>query len=103
VSSPGGFTYITAVPTVNADITGIRLMPNLVQNNALLRVVSRRAMAIKYVVVDGRGRQVMQFRQQVTNGTNDMQLSLQQLAAGTYWIIGTTDKGKLEPVRFIRL
>nr|MBA2746582.1 T9SS type A sorting domain-containing protein [Flavisolibacter sp.] len=93
----------TSIPNVNADITSVVLMPNVVNNSTTLRVTATRTMKINWNVVDMNGKVVMQFDNMVGAGQNDLQLRLAHLAAGNYYLMGTTQKGRLETVKFIRL
>ncbi len=99
----GGINFPTAVPNVDADVTSVVLMPNVVNDLALLRVKTQRTTKVEWTVVDGNGRVVMAFSRQVFAGQNDIQLHLGRLAAGTYQLVGTTEKGRVQAVRFIRL
>ncbi|MER3464568.1 MAG: hypothetical protein C4329_09355, partial [Chitinophagaceae bacterium] len=93
----------TAIPTVTADITETVLMPNTVESSTVLRVKANKTTKINWQIVDSKGRVVMQFTQTVQAGTNDLPLQLRQLANGVYQLSGTTDKGKLNVLRFVRL
>jgi hypothetical protein len=102
VGNLGGITFPTATSNVDADVPSVVLMPNVVDNMALLRVKTRRTTTVNWTVIDGNGRVVMAFSKQVLAGQNDIQLSLGKLAAGSYQLLGTTEKGRVEAVRFMR-
>jgi hypothetical protein len=102
VGNLGGITFPTATSNVDADVTSVVLMPNVVDNMALLRVKTRRTTTVNWTVIDGNGRVVMAFSRQVLAGQNDIQLSLGKLASGSYQLLGTTEKGRVEAVRFMR-
>ncbi|RYZ23983.1 MAG: hypothetical protein EOO16_02630 [Chitinophagaceae bacterium] len=93
----------TAVSSVDPNIDGAVLFPNLVQNSALLRVTAARAARIQWQVLDAAGRRVMTIQQSVHAGTNDLQLRLAGLQSGSYLLSGYTDKGKTEVLRFVKL
>jgi hypothetical protein len=93
----------TALPVVDEDITSAVLMPNIVNQNSLLRVVARRAMKVDWTVTDAKGRVVMQFSQSVNSGQNDIRVQAGSLASGTYFLSGTTRNGKIKTIRFVRL
>ena len=78
------------------------LMPNLIEQTAVLRVNAARTAKISWTVVDIQGRAIMRFDQQVNGGQNDRMLQLGKLAAGTYQLNGTTDKGKTIIIRFVK-
>ncbi|HEY0354642.1 MAG TPA: hypothetical protein VGC29_00480, partial [Flavisolibacter sp.] len=103
VSNIGGINFPTAVNNVDADVTGIMLMPNIVNDMTVLRVKTLRTTRVDWTVIDGNGRVVMAFSKQVFAGQNDIQLSLGRLAAGSYQLVGQTSKGKVQSVQFVRL
>jgi hypothetical protein len=103
VSNIGGLTTPLAVRNVDADVSRVVLMPNLVNNQTVLRVEVRRTMKITWSVIDANGRVVMMFEKQVLAGQNDQTLNLSALAGGTYQLIGNTGKGKTAVVRFVKL
>jgi hypothetical protein len=102
VSSPGGFTYPLATPSVDTEITSVTMLPNLVEESSVLRVVSERASRTTWTIVDASGRVVMTLSRQLVTGRNDISLQLGRLAAGVYQVIGTTEKGRTQSVRFIK-
>jgi trimeric autotransporter adhesin len=104
VSNIGGITgIVTGTPNLNSDIFSARLLPNIVNNQAILRVMSRRAMNVEWAVTDLQGRVVMKFSKPILAGQNDINLKLGQLAGGTYQIVGYTDKGTTKVIPFVRL
>jgi hypothetical protein len=104
IANVGGVNFPTAVSNIDADVTSIQLMPNpVVDNSTVLRVNARRTMKIEWNVMDANGRVVMVFSKQVFAGQNDIQLKLTQLAAGTYQLVGKTEKGKTTTLRFVRM
>ena len=92
----------TSVPNVDADITSMTMMPNLVKDATTLRVVAARTMKLNWNVVDAQGKVVMTISRQVMTGKNDIALYLGQLANGTYHLQGTTDKGITSVIRFVK-
>lgn len=92
----------TAVPSIDADVTSVALMPNIIHNNTVLRVNARKAMKVNWRVIDASGREVMSFTQQVSGGTNDLPLQFGTLASGTYHLLGYTNKGRLSALRFVK-
>jgi hypothetical protein len=87
---------------LDPTVTSVKLLPNLIENTALLRVVSSRSAKIRWNVIDGQGRVVMSFDRSVMQGQNDIQLRLQQLAAGAYSLSGISDKGLTMVVKFVK-
>ncbi|HEU4472084.1 MAG TPA: hypothetical protein VFR58_13420 [Flavisolibacter sp.] len=102
IGNAGAIHSVTAVPSIDPDVTGIMLMPNLVQSNTVLRVNMRRTMKVSWNIIDMNGRVVMVINQQMLTGQNDIQLQLGHLAAGMYHIIGGTEQGRTKMVRFIK-
>jgi len=103
VSSPGGLNIPTSTPYVNPDLTSIQLMPNPVINNAILRVVSARAMKMEWRICDVSGRIVRSFTSNIAAGTNSIELRAGMLTSGNYFITGVGDRGKTKAIRFIKL
>jgi hypothetical protein len=50
VWSPGAFSFPTAVVNVDADVSGMVLMPSVVSSSTVLRVEARRAMKVSWQV-----------------------------------------------------
>jgi hypothetical protein len=103
VANIGGVSWVTAVPSVDATIASMQLLPNIVETKALLRIVSSRATKLQLNVLDANGRVVLSFDKQVMTGQNDMMMEFGKLASGSYSISGTTDKGKTHVIRFVKL
>jgi hypothetical protein len=91
----------TAVKVLDADISVVRLMPNLFHANTVLQVVSKRSMKISWKIVDMHGRNVRIFDQQVVAGTNNLPVQLPGLASGSYYLIGQTAKGWINSLIFV--
>ena len=102
VANIGGLTTPLAIRNVDADVTRVVLMPNLVNSQTVLRIEVRRTMKITWSIIDANGRVVMMFSKQVLAGQNDQSLDLSQLAGGVYQLIGNTGKGKTSVVRFVK-
>jgi hypothetical protein len=104
VANVGALTgIVTGTPNLNTDIYSAKLLPNLVNNQAILRVMSRRSMNIEWMVTDIQGRVVMKFNKPILAGQNDINLKLGHLASGTYQVVGYTDKGTTNVIQFVRL
>jgi hypothetical protein len=103
VANIGGLTAPLATPNVDVNVNRITMIPNPVMGQAVLRVQTRKAMKINWLVIDAKGSVVMSFAGQVMAGQNDLSLSLEHLAAGVYQIVGLTEKGKTQIVRFVKM
>jgi hypothetical protein len=79
------------------------MLPNIVNNQSILRVNSRRAMKVEWTITDMQGRVVMKLNRSILSGQNDIVLKLGHLASGSYQVIGYTDKGTTEVIHFVRL
>jgi hypothetical protein len=102
VWSPGAFSFPTALSSVDVDVTGMVLMPNVVSNTTVLRVEARRAMKVSWQIIDAGGRVVMSFSKSLLSGRNDITLQLGHLSSGVYYLAGYTDKGKTQMLKVIR-
>ena len=99
----GAISFPTATTNIDADVTSMVMMPNLVQNHSILRLHARRAMKINWSVVDANGRIVMSFTREAFAGRNDIHLQLGHLAQGSYQIVGSTTRGTTGVMRFIKM
>jgi hypothetical protein len=102
VWSPGAFSFPTAVVNVDADVSGMVLMPSVVSSSTVLRVEARRAMKVSWQITDANGRVVMTLSKSLLSGRNDITLQLGHLSSGVYQVVGYTDKGKTQVLRLIR-
>ena len=103
VSNIGGISWITSTPPpVDPTIGSVKLLPNLVASQAVLRIVSTRTAKIRWTVIDAQGRVVMSFDKSVLTGQNDIPLQFAQLAGGMYTLSGTTEKGLTTTVKFVK-
>jgi subtilisin-like proprotein convertase family protein len=103
VANVGGVLTPTGTPNLDADIYSVKLMPNLVNEQSTLRVMSRRSMNVDWTVTDIQGRIVMKFSHGVMAGQNDMTLRLGHLATGSYQVVGYTDKGATNVIKFVKM
>lgn len=103
VANIGGINTPTATPNLDADIYNVKLLPNIVNQQAILRVMSRRAMNVEWSITDLQGRVVMKLNHPILAGQNDISLKLGHLANGTYQVIGYTSKGTTNVIKFVRL
>jgi hypothetical protein len=104
VSNVGGLlNVVTGMPNVDTDIFQAKMLPNIVNNQSILRVNSGRAMNVEWVITDLQGRMIMKFNRSILAGENDISLKLGHLASGSYQIVGYTGKGTTEVIQFVRL
>ena len=94
---------VTSVTNVDPDVTTLVLMPNAVHQTSVLRVKVQRPVKVDWNVVDAKGSIVMRFSQKFSTGQTDMPLQFSRLAAGVYYLHGTTEKGKFGTLRFQKL
>lgn len=101
VNTGGG--CVTSVTNVDPNVTTLVLMPNAVYQNTVLRVKVLRPVKVNWTVVDVQGRVAMRFSQKLSTGQTDIPLQFGRLAAGVYYLHGTTEKGKFGTLRFEKL
>ncbi|MGC4102854.1 YVTN family beta-propeller repeat protein [Ferruginibacter sp.] len=89
--------------TINGDSLYIKLLPNVISGNTILRVTSNYAAQINWNIYDAIGRKVMQFLQPISPGQNNQVLRLDFLAKGAYFLRGTTNRNKYFTLRLLRL
>jgi hypothetical protein len=92
----------TAVPNVDPSVTSSLLMPNVIRDRTVLSVEVSRTTRIDYTVTDATGKIVMRFSRSFAAGRNNVPLDFSKLAAGNYYITGTTSQGKTTVLKFIR-
>lgn len=92
----------TAVSNLEAGISELSLLPNLVRGTAQLVVKATRAQVISWTLIDAQGRVLRRFTQRTSAGTNVLPLSLGDLAPGSYQLLGRGDKGGTSVLRFVR-
>jgi ELWxxDGT repeat protein len=92
----------TAVSSINTEPGNAVLMPNVVKTKTSMRISSRSAMKVEFVIYDANGKQVLRLTKQLVAGTNDISLDLQKLASGSYFINGYTAKGKIATLKLIK-
>jgi hypothetical protein len=93
----------SAVSNVNEELRSTLLMPSVVRNQTTLRLNSRSAMKITWMLTDMQGRVIRRFAQSVNAGQNDLSVSMQDLGGGTYQLIGYPSKGTPIMLRFVKL
>jgi hypothetical protein len=92
-----------AVSNLDADVTSSMLMPNVVKDKTQMQVVVRKAVKVEWNITDASGRVVRTFSKRLVAGVNTIELRVGDLAGGTYYITGVTEKGKVQVLRMIRL
>jgi hypothetical protein len=99
----GNIGVVTSVPAINNEIISALLMPNIVSNNTVLRVVSQKTLKTTWTITDASGRTVMTFNRQIAAAQNDIPLWLGHLAQGVYYLTGESEKGRITTLKFIRM
>jgi hypothetical protein len=99
----GGACAGSAVSAVSEEVSASVLMPNTVRHSTKLRVTVRRAMTIAWTISDAQGRVVKRFTQPVNAGANDVQVSVVEMAPGTYQLTGYPSRGGMVNLRFVKL
>jgi uncharacterized delta-60 repeat protein len=102
IANTGAVLTVTALPNPDADIEAVTMIPNVVTNEATVKLVSKRSKWIDWVVTDAQGRAVMKFRKQAPAGQSSFQLNSSHLSGGVYQLTGYTADGKTTMVRFVK-
>jgi hypothetical protein len=102
VTNIGGISWVTSVPgQITSTINSVKLLPNLVESSALLKVTSARTEKMLWQIIDEHGKVVMSFERIALAGQNDIQLQLAELSSGIYTLKGMTGKGAII-ARFVK-
>lgn len=102
----GKTSYSNMVALLNAaggfEITGI--VPNPVPATGIFKfnISSATASMAQLNITDMQGRLVMQDQQNIIAGFNSIDMNVNSLAAGTYYISAVMDDGKRRLVRFVK-
>jgi hypothetical protein len=80
----------------------VNLLPNIVTSTAVLNVTSAKQSQLNIVITDMMGRKVQQSAYELVAGSNQFNLNLAHLAAGTYQISGYTAEGINKTIRFVK-
>ncbi len=100
----GKVSYSAAIAILNVakgfDIVG--LLPTLVNNNAILNITAAQKTKMDMVVTDIAGKQVQKIVYNLIAGSNQFNINLSNLSAGTYQITGYTPDGKSRTIRFTK-
>jgi hypothetical protein len=76
----------TPVSSLNAFIASAMLMPNIVTDYTVLKVIARQTTNTDWTILNGNGKAVMHFSSRLFYGENKLNLSLQQLPARIYYL-----------------
>jgi photosystem II stability/assembly factor-like uncharacterized protein len=93
----------TPVSSLNAFIASAMLMPNIVTDYTILKVIARQTTNTDWTILNGNGKAVMHFSSRLFYGENKLNLSLQQLPAGIYYLRGTIANTNSQSLKFIKL
>jgi len=102
VANPGSVLLTTAIPNLDMDVTNSVLLPNIVKDQTVLRLVVRRSMKTSWTITDAAGKVVMRFNKNILVGATNIPLRLGHLPAGTYQLNGITERGAIKTLRIIR-
>jgi hypothetical protein len=100
----GKITYSNAIAILNKDagFDIVGLLPTIVNGNALLNVTAAQKTKMQAVVTDIFGRQMQKRTYNLIAGSNQFDINLSSLSAGTYQITGYTEEGKSRTIRFVK-
>jgi hypothetical protein len=100
----GKVSYSAIVALLNKT-TGfeiVNLVPVLVNTNAILNVTTAQKTKMDIVITDATGRKVQKISYNLVAGSNQFNLNLTNLSAGTYQITGYTGDDKSRTIRFVK-
>ena len=101
----GKASYSNIVVLVNKE-SGFEiasLTPTLIhKEKAVLSLTATQKTNVTIIVTDIAGKLVQKQTASLNNGTNNIQMNFDQLAAGTYQVTGYTSTGKSRTVRFVK-
>jgi hypothetical protein len=93
----------TSLTLLEAGISGIQIMPNLVRNAATVRINAQQPSLMNWSIIDNSGRVIKTFISQVRTGRNDLPLDLGSLPSGQYYLRGQTGRGHTGSIMFIKM
>lgn len=102
VGNTGFVLNPSAVTNLDNGIQRFRLLPTVVNNDAVLRIKSNRTDQLQLQVMNMNGQVVYSSRQSIVQGENTVNLQLVHLPAGQYQLKGITSKGVTETLRFVK-
>jgi hypothetical protein len=104
IDANGKITYSTIIALLNKEngFDIVNLIPTLVTGNALLNVTAAQKTKMDIVITDISGRQVQKIAYNLIAGSNQFNVNLSNLSAGTYQMKGYTIDGVSRTVRFVK-
>jgi hypothetical protein len=91
----------TELPPVNKGFA-INLHPSVATVSLGVEVIVAETAKLKMVITDGTGRAVFTEFYTAATGDNRFEIATAKLAAGIYYITGTTTAGEVKTVRFVK-
>jgi hypothetical protein len=104
INDDGKISYSTSIAILNKQ-TGfeiVSLLPNIIHSDAVLNVTSAQKTKLNIVITDVMGRQVQQVTYNLIAGSNQFNINVVGLAAGTYQLSGYTAEGINKTIRFVK-
>jgi hypothetical protein len=100
----GKITYSVLAVVLNKEngFDIISLAPTFVNNIAILNITAAQKTKMDIVITDITGKQVQKIAYNLIAGSNQFNLNLSNLSAGTYQIAGYTAEGRSTTVRFVK-
>jgi hypothetical protein len=97
-----GYSNVVALLNQTKGFELVSLAPNPVVDKAVLSVTSAEKSIMEIVVTDISGKQISKQRVSLIAGNNQIQLSLKNVAAGSYQVSGLTENGEVKTLRFVK-
>ncbi|MEN0051444.1 MAG: T9SS type A sorting domain-containing protein [Bacteroidota bacterium] len=86
----------------NTNLNAIQLSPNPVQNQLQVQLQSELASGAELKILSLDGKILLEQQQSLFEGQNDLNINVEQLAVGTYFLQILTETG-VEQVKFVKL
>lgn len=104
INDDGKVSYSTTIVLLNkqSGFDMVSLLPNVVTANAVLNIAAAQKTKLNIVITDIAGRQVQQANYNLVAGSNQFEINVASLAAGTYQITGYTAEGLTKTLRFVK-
>ncbi|TCJ16550.1 hypothetical protein EPD60_07340 [Flaviaesturariibacter flavus] len=96
-------TTCTAVSTLDPTVSAVSLRPSLAHDYTTIVVRATRASRLEWQLVDAKGTIVKVLHQNVVPGENQLRVTLAGQAAGSYFLNGISEKGKVATLRLVKL
>ena len=105
VVEKNGNSLLSRIAAVIYEARGLELItvaPSIIQDRAMISVVSAEAASLQFTITDQQGRAVKQFNLPVVQGTNSLPFSVGELKAGVYFLYAISKDGRSNIMRIVK-